>query len=523
MAVALSGMSLHTDSDNEVGFDGTTAGPDTYNVAVQGANSESWNVAKNSTEVSTLTKSSALNATRGLVIFWMKSDVSYYYVDISVALRSSVGNQKLFTIATAANPEISGDFHGAAMDYVNKGAPTGTFVPASFSSLVTTVNNSTSGNIRSVINNWIDAIYYGPGHTISGSTVGVKLFTESAAVDQLVANQYGILENKDGVIFSQGDISLTGATLTSSGETLVFRDTTNGYDRYNFDISGTVVFTNTAITGSGVIDFDMDLTGATFTMNGGSITQCNQLTTVSGQTLDGVVLTDVNLSTIANATNNSVWNLSGPITLTNTLSGCTVNEAVVTASTAAVIVDDLAKVADTTFIRGANGYTTELTSIGGGSMTWSASTTGYRTGTAGSPITATNLGDEDIYVNVGSGELTINVASGATTPSIRSAGAIVNIVSGATLTINNLVANTEIRVHRTSDGAALGGIELATTADPDNAGKFKYDYAYSTNEAIYIQVINIQYEILKVDYTLDGTDQKLQIAQRFDRNYSNPA
>ena len=514
-------MSLHTNADNEGGFDGTTAGPDTYNVAIQGTNSESWNVAKNSTEVSTLTKSSALNATRGLVIFWMKSDVSYYYTDITVALRSSVGNQELFTIATAANPEISGDFHAAAMDYVNKGAPTGTFVPASFSSLVTTVDNSTSGNIRSVINNWIDAIYYGPGHTIAGSTVGAALFTEAAAQDQLVANQYGILENKDGIIFSQGDLALTGATLTSNGETLVFRDTTNGYDRYNFDISGTVVFTNTSITGSGAIDFDMDATGGTFTMNGGSITQCNQLTTVSGQTLDGVVLTDVNLSTIANAATNCTWNLSGQITLTNTLSGCIVNEAALSASTAAIVVDDLAKVADTDFTRGTNGYAVELTSIGDGTMDWDATLSGYRTGLAASPAATTNLGDEALFVNVGSGTLTISVGATATVPSIRTAGATVNVVAGqVTLTLTGLQANTEVRLYDTGTIDSFDG----GSQDIENSGTahgITYTYAASTFVDIVIHHVSYEYQKL-INVELGSSSASLPIQQSFDRNYSNP-
>ena len=49
MTVAVSGMSLHTNNDNEAGWSGTD-GPDAYFVAVQGSNSESWLVSKNSSE-----------------------------------------------------------------------------------------------------------------------------------------------------------------------------------------------------------------------------------------------------------------------------------------------------------------------------------------------------------------------------------------------------------------------------------------------------------------------------------------
>ena len=108
MAVALSGMILYTNNDNEGNWGGTD-GPDTYNVSIQGTNSESWLVSKNATETGTLTLTpgTAPDATRSLFMFWMKSDLSYYYTDIKAELQSSTNNYKTFTAATAANPEIS--------------------------------------------------------------------------------------------------------------------------------------------------------------------------------------------------------------------------------------------------------------------------------------------------------------------------------------------------------------------------------------------------------------------------------
>ena len=87
MAVALSGMTLYTNNDNEGNWGGTD-GPDTYNVSIQGTNSESWLVSKNATETGTLTLTpgTAPDATRSLFMFWMKSDLSYYYTDIKAEL-----------------------------------------------------------------------------------------------------------------------------------------------------------------------------------------------------------------------------------------------------------------------------------------------------------------------------------------------------------------------------------------------------------------------------------------------------
>ena len=109
MAVALSGMTLHTNNDNEANWSGTD-GPDTYNNSVQGTNSESWQVSKNASETGTLTVSSALNTTRGLFTFWMASNLAPYYTDIRLELQSTASNYKQFTVAAAADKNIDGVF-----------------------------------------------------------------------------------------------------------------------------------------------------------------------------------------------------------------------------------------------------------------------------------------------------------------------------------------------------------------------------------------------------------------------------
>jgi len=423
MAVSLSGMSLHTNNDNEGSWGGTD-GPDTYNNAIQGSNSESWQVSKNSSEAGTLTKSSTLNATRGLFTFWMSSNLAPYYTEIELQLESTTNNFKIFTVATSSNKDVGGNFVASAIDYVNKGIETGTFAPASFSKTVITVDNSSSGNIRSVINNWIDAMYFGPGHTVSGTTTGNKLFEEAAAVDELTANQYGVMWNYNGIIYSQGDIDLIGTALTSDSETLVFVDTINGYDTYNFDVSGTVTLKNTGIIGAGTIDFNLDASGATaFLMTGGFLTSCNALTLIDGQTFDDVVINSCATSSIANDPDGCTWNTSGLITIeTNgSLSNCTINQST---STESVTTASLEVLTGNTFVSDGSNHAVILTSIGDGSMDWDNQLSGYASSDG-------STGNEGVYVNVGSGNLTINVASGASTPSIRTAGATVTVVAGA--------------------------------------------------------------------------------------------
>lgn len=483
MAVALSGMSLHTNNDNEGGWAGTD-GPDAYNNAEQGTNSESWQVSKNATETGTLTKSSTLNATRGIFTFWMASNLAPYYTDIDLELQSSAGNYKDFRVAAAADKNIEGKFVASAIDYVNNGVETGTFAPASFSALRIIVNNSASGNIRSVINNWVDAMYYGVGHTVSGTSVSDTAFAEAAAVDELTANKYGVMWNYNDIIYSQGDITLSG-TLTSNGETLVFIDTPNGYSTYNLDITGTVNFVNTSIIAAGTIDYNFDATGATsFSMTGGSIVGALLVDLIDGQTLDGVVITGAATSTIANDPYGCTWNQSGLITVgtAGSLNSCTLNEG-----TASVAVDiaTLDRLIENHFISDGTGHAVDLGTITATqAMDWDNTTSGYASSDG-------STGNETILVSVDSGQtLTINVASTGTLPTIKNDGTgTVSVVTGqitvAVTVLNDLtglpIADARVQIYDTSDyttvimnddcnASGVASISMSYTADIDIEG-----------------------------------------------------
>jgi hypothetical protein len=527
MAVTLSGMNLYTNSDNEGGYDGVTAGPDTYNVAEQGTNSESWNVAKNSTETSTLTKTpgTAPSATRGLYVFWMKSDVFFYYTDIQVELQSSASNYKNFVAATAASPDISGDFKAIALDYVNKGTSTGTYAPASHTATRIAVNNSSSGNIRSVVNNWIDAIYFGPGLTIAGTTASDQCFTEAFTVNNTTANKYGILSKKGSIIFSQGDIEITGTALTSEGETLEFLDTTNGYDRYELDGTGTLTLVNSTIRAAGTVDFNMDTSSMTYSMTGGAVVQCNQLTTGSSNTYDGVVFTDVNLSSIANTPLGCTWNLSGLVTLATggTLDGCTINDSTGAVS---VLTDSLDDLTDCTINSDGSNHAVELSSVGGGTMSWDTITTGYETGASASPVTDTSTGNEDIYVNLASGTLTISVSDGATIPSIRlqaASTAVVNVVAGQK-TFTQTIAPTptpdyEYRLYTvTAEGDMAGAVEITAEGEEfATTGSHAYTHT-ETNQPVAVQIISNDYVESTSYFTLTAADLSVTINLELDTN-----
>lgn len=352
----------------------------------------------------------------------------------------------------------------------------------------------------------VDAIEAGNGLTFQGTTTTDKLFSEALAQDEATA--IGVLSEKNDKIFSQGSIELSGTSLVSSSESLTFSDTVGGAHTYDLDVTGTISFENTSIDASGLVDYNFDSSGATsFSLTGGGLAKFLTLITGAGQAMSGAVFQSGGSSTIANTLSDSSFNQCGTTTVTGSLDACTVNKSTAAEATN---VDNLNKLLNCTLIKDtATSHATRLTSIGAGSMSLSAITTGYDVGASGSPVTPTSTGNEDIFVDVASGTLTINVASGATTPSIRSAGAIVNVVAGLlpiTITVKDratglAIINSNVSMQRADTKAT---IVLGTT---DASGIFSEAVSASYDGVDYI-VWARQSDLLGDDYisqTLTGT------------------
>ena len=452
MAVSLSGMTLYTNNDNEGSWAGTD-GADTYNNAEQGTNSESWLVAKNSSETGTLTLTpgTAPSTTRGLFVFWMSSNLAPYYTDIRLDLQSSTNNFKQFICANSTNKAIGGQFIPSVVDYVNKGTATGTYAPASHTVTRIIVDNGSSGNIRSVINNWIDVMYFGPGHTISGTTTTDKLFAEAFAVDDLVANKYGILQNKSGVIFSQGDLDLAGTALVSDAETLVFVDTLNGYDIYNLDITGSVTLTNSNIYSSGTISYNLDASTATaFSMTGGTLGGYNSIVAAAGQTMSGIVFQEGGTGSFANTVSSSTFNTCGVNSFTgngafNTVRLDSCSPVTVTSMTGTGTTN---QIQNCTFVSSGTGYAINLGTIdvSGGDVTlnWNAYASGYGTAQSTNAVVQVNV------TGGGTNKLIISVGDGYDVPTVNNTGTggagDVSVIAGQiTLTLTDLPNGTEVR------------------------------------------------------------------------------
>lgn len=120
----------------------------------------------------------------------------------------------------------------------------------------------------------------------------------------------------------------------------------------------------------------------------------------------------------------------------------------------------------------------------------------------------------DINVTATTGTVTIYVSG--ETPTYQTAGATVNIVSGATLTLTNLVSGSDIVILAAGTSTHLADVNENSTTT--------YAFVYSSNDLVDICVYKIGYVPFAIrNYQLSGENGSIPISQRADRNYINPS
>ena len=307
---------------------------------------------------------------------------------------------------------------------------------------------------RNVNNTWLDYLRYGDGYTVTGGSSGDPITPVTIAASDN-ASGYGIFERKDGVVFGSGMLEIgAGATATdfdSIGDVIVFFE--NSYTRaglYKIAAVGSgcnVLFDGSVIKTAGTLtnnkfDFDFSDTAPTVTVTGCLLDKAETCTFATGQS--------ITLNT---------FNQCGSILPSGaTFTGNTIKDSTGSASVTCTIAQ-IASVTNNTFESDGSNHAVELTGTAA-SFTWDNDTTGYASGSTGSPVTPTSTGNEAIFVNIASGTITINVADGAAIPSIRSAGATVNVVAGQrtfTITVKDIDTATALENARVYVTAAAGG------------------------------------------------------------------
>jgi hypothetical protein len=122
-----------------------------------------------------------------------------------------------------------------------------------------------------------------------------------------------------------------------------------------------------------------------------------------------------------------------------------------------------------------------------------------------------STGNEAIYVNIASGTVNITV-SGGNAPSIRTAGATVNVISGATVTFTGLPTACDVVILTAGTSTILQQVD-------QNAGT-SYAWAYSGTPTVDVGFIKpgyVPYYIRAL--ALGSTDSSIPVALQADRNY----
>lgn len=250
-------------------------------VFVQGTDSASEKISKNNALwIQHIGTAQDMSATDTHLYWWLLTAIRPNMTGMEIRIGDSSGNYKGW------NPAVFTGWDGSWKCFVQdlSATPDTSSGTIDMTDIVTlgVLYSTVSVNFRAIENCWVDACRFGTGLTATGADFDL---IDIAAVDELVANKYGILQNVDGVIFSQGRLNIgNGATTTtfnSTNEVLVFRDAAVSSSLYELNLvgSGNVSdIKDMTLKAAGITDvtrflFDVSDTAADVTIDGLSVTR----------------------------------------------------------------------------------------------------------------------------------------------------------------------------------------------------------------------------------------------------------
>jgi len=193
------------------------------------------------------------------------------------------------------------------------------------------------------------------------------------------------------------------------------------------------------------------------------------------------------------------------------------------AETHAILANNPSAITFCDFTSSGSGHAVRCDTIG--TYNWQGNTdTGY-TGTRGSNLISSTGSADAMFYNNSGGLITLNVTSGGQQPSVRNgAGATTQINANISITYNNLVNNSEVRVYQAGTSTQIDGIENVT------GNSFNWSVGSGVSMDIKIHgpiptppappaVAYIPIEQYGVSFTADTA---LDINQKINRNYRDP-
>lgn len=343
-----------------------------------------------------------------------------------------------------------------------------------------------------------DVMRYGRGdlYVEHGESGAYGTFAGMAAANDDQSARWGLFQEQAGGYLWKGLISLgtsaSGVEFVDSNRNIVVDVTPRTYEAFN------KIEINNA-------DSVVSWTGISISSLDGSSLSPGQLEVVDNADVDFDSCTFTDMDTFIfkpNSTiNSTVFRRCEQVTQGDgVFTGCTFD------SSAPLYADDLENITYCDFTSSGTGHGMELTVTGTYTFTGNTFTSYGVSGTL----------DAALYNNSG-GYILLNVEGGGDVPTYRNgAGASTDVQAAVTLTLTDLIANSEVRIYAHGTTTELDGIENCITT-------FEYTYQYAASTYVDIVVLHIDYEYYRINnYLLASTAVNLPIAQRADRWYANP-
>ena len=322
----------------------------------------------------------------------------------------------------------------------------------------------------------IDIMDIGTGLTLTrgDSTDANGTFLDFVSEDEgTVNNRWGIVQTRDGIIYVNGVLSIGNSTtnteFTDSNRVIVFPDsrTGNGFNGVDFGINNTstIDISSCVLTGRGSLfaagvdtrpDYGALGTAGTLTITDSTFNTFRHMTLTSNCVIDGCSF------------------LSGQYIEANTANvyQCIITDQATAPGEAFIATDNVTRIVECGFTQGANGGHAVQCNTSG-TYTWDNLLSGYST---------SNGQTNSAFYNNSGGLITLNLAAGADAPTVRNGtSATTDIVSSATITLSNLITNSEVRIINSDNRrlilagneAVNGALQSATVV----AGGTGYDNA----------------------------------------------
>lgn len=467
------------DADTTTGWAGNSGGQDLFVYVEGGATPASWTwqARKNSSETGTFTPAAAVDVSTGTTgytsqhaYFWFRCDVAQFtqvFASNGLLFRVTDGTGNFTEWRFAGSDTWRGEWKCIPIDLANTTnvvTSSGTLNLADITLFSWTVATQNI-NFRAIDNTWNDVFFIGEG--ISGYGTAWDL-ADMAADAQLEANQYGVFEQRDGVLFSLGRVEIgdgtNQTTYSSDAEVLFFGDpATSGLgggvlgftasDLYAFQCLGgtssTFSHTNGVISAAGGQTFflDLDDTGfSTITFTGNTIINAGE----SRFWADG---------TNAVIKNNTFLTCGSIYPQGSDFEGNVITN---TTATSATVVANLEELNDCTFTGDNTSHAVELNDVATNGMTmiWNCKApSGYTAGSTGTGTTTNN--DAHIFITASTAnDLTISVSDGAVIPSVK-----VDTGYTGTVTVSAGLRTFTITVIDINTKAAIQNARVIVTAD----------------------------------------------------------